>query len=169
MAKRVSYQDLKSVAVRTNTIKIKEVMGQGSYYDEKLGAWVNPAPRPKNGGSQGGKRSFNPQNYKRVTGCVEGTYKNADGEARKMIRAWRPDPYTRQGWQSAIAVPLNDAEPANGNTTHEKWVVTITDSMGKRKFNGLYNISKGLVNIPDLNLVMSPRGRGSFGHPKKRR
>lgn len=105
----------------------------------------------------------------RRTGCMRGTYKNASGEVRDMIRAWRPDPYTRQGWQNALAVPLNNPEPENGNEHYEKWVVTITDSMGTRKFNGLYNKHKRIVSIPDLNLVMSPNGKGSFGHPSKRR
>jgi len=107
---------------------------------------------------------------KRKTGCKSGTYVNADGEKRPMIRAWRRDPFSRSGFESALAVPCYDTSFKNKGDVknYENWVVTIQNSMGVKKYNGIYNVSKGLVSIPNLALFMSPNGQGSYGHFSKK-
>ncbi len=123
----------------------------------------------KNRNNNNGRNNYDRSNYKRTSGCEKGSYTNASGETRPCLKGWRIDPYTRNGWQNALAVPLHDPEPANGNTAYENWIVTIKDSHGVRKFNGIKNKAKGFVTIPDLGLIMTPNGKGSFGQIKKSR
>jgi len=124
----------------------------------------------------GGNSNFATQNQynkpkKRKTGCKKGTYINGDGEKRDMIRAWRPDPFAKNGFESAMAVPCHDTSFKNKGDVkgYENWVVTIQNSMGKKLWNGIYNVTKGIVSIPDLALVMSPNGQGSYGHFSSKR
>lgn len=113
------------------------------------------------------KSNNNNQNFKRKTGCKSTTYRNGDGETRQMYRAWRPDPFAKSGWQNVICVPLHDPTPKNGSEIYQKWVATITDSMGKRKYNAILNTHKRTMTIPDLGLLLSPNGQGYFGPIKR--
>ncbi len=121
-----------------------------------------------NGRSGAPYRNGYPAPRRRKTGCRQGTYVNQDNERKDYIRGWRPDPFAKQGFESAFATRKNDYEPKNGNERYENWVVTIQNSMGKKLYNGIYNISKRIVTIPDLGLIMSPNGQGMYGRIKKR-
>lgn len=140
-------------------------------YTDRYGnkfTYVNNVKTPINGGSNSFRNNGYQKPRKRKTGARSGMYKNSDGEKKQFIRGWRPDPFTKQGFESCFATRKNDYEPKNGNDLYENWVVTIQNSMGKKLYNGIYNTKKGVVTIPDLGLLLSPNGQGYYGRFKKR-
>jgi hypothetical protein len=116
----------------------------------------------------GGKRKFNPDTYKKRSGCFyEESYKDKNGNIveRPKIWGWRID--AKLGFQSFVAyLDKNDGLPRNGTSGEicRVFVVNITTKgLGESKATGVYSMKYKKLSITKLGLVANPRGgRGGY-------
>ncbi|MCU4165219.1 hypothetical protein [Carboxylicivirga caseinilyticus] len=113
-------------------------------------------------------RGFRPQYHSRPrkkSGCK---YNPNAKNGAPVITGWNKS--RSRGFISFIASP-HKKKSKGKNPNYETWMVKVTSGIQTVWHVGQYNLTKGILTIPDLNMVANPKAPngGFFGSFLKRR